>query len=111
MNLLILTPPIAFFILAGFFWLQYKGLSIFSLGEKWKETPGKLKPYACGEDVKEHRVRPDYSQFFSFAFFFTIMHVLVLLIATIPGSNLSASIVASVFVMSAFIAVSVLFRR
>ncbi len=43
------------------------------LAPKSPDTPGKLAPYACGEDMPSHLMQPDYSQFFPFAFFFTVI--------------------------------------
>jgi len=48
-------------------------------------APGKLKAYACGEDIPQTMVQPDYGQFFPFAFFFTILHVVALTVTTLPA--------------------------
>ena len=71
---------------------------------------GKTKAYACGEDVKDHRVRPNYSEFFPFAFFFTIMHVIVLMIATSPEKITNSLAVAALFVAVAFLSILMIFR-
>jgi len=80
------------------------------ISAKGRELAGKRKAYASGEDVKEHRFQPDYRQFFSFAFFFTIMHVVALIVATVPKSP-GAFILAEFFIGIAAIGLVILFRR
>ena len=84
MSMYLLVPPVAFTLILIVVW----ALSTASgtLGFKRKGPRGALdKPYAGGEDVSKHRFQIDYGQFFPFAFFFTIMHVAVLTIATVPA--------------------------
>lgn len=106
MATILLTPPVAFLI-----YLALAGL--ISLSSKWlaatgKDAPGKNKSYACGEDMLVNRAQPDYSQFFQFAFFFTIMHVVVLVVATDPaGISLTSGLYLTVTVLALFM----LFRR
>jgi NADH-quinone oxidoreductase subunit A len=111
-NLLVL-PPIAFVVMLVFVWLTEVGYSVFAhKPAKGQVQPeGKFKPYACGEDVADHKAQPDYSQFFPFAFFFTIMHVVALIVTTLPTGSLPASVLAAGFLVSAAIGVYVLFRR
>jgi NADH-quinone oxidoreductase subunit A len=108
MNNFLLLPPIVFIIILGVVSLFSHLLS--KLSAKGKASVGKTKAYACGEDVGEHRLQPDYSQFFSFAFFFTIMHVVVLVIATAPV-GFFASIMGCIYVAAAIVALLILFRR
>ena len=76
------------------------------------DTSGKNKAYACGEDVADHRAQPDYRQFFPFAFFFTIMHVVVLVVATAPTPmDMKLVIVPVLYVITAIIGLLILFRR
>ena len=77
-----------------------------------KQPEGKFKAYACGEDMKENRVNPDYGQFFPFAFFFTIMHVVALIVATAPYVQEPSSLVIAVlFLVAAGISLFVLIRK
>jgi NADH-quinone oxidoreductase subunit A len=73
--------------------------------------PGQRKPYASGEDVKDHRAQPDFSQFFHFAIFFTLMHVLALVVATVPRGSPSGAALAVGFLACAAVSLVVLFRR
>ena len=106
MESILLTPPLAFLI----YLLLSAGISRFAvvLSAKGKLSTGKEKAYACGEDVPDHRVQPDYSQFFPVAIFFTIMHVIALTVATVP-SGIPA--VALLYIILAFISIFILFRR
>jgi NADH:ubiquinone oxidoreductase subunit 3 (subunit A) len=54
-----------------------------TLGPKRTKSKYKLKSYACGEDYPGGKLQQSYN-FFHVAFFFTVLHVGVLLIATAP---------------------------
>lgn len=112
MTALLLLPPLSFVVLLVLVVLHARGLSL--LGSRKRPAfvpPGTARPYACGEEVPDHRMQPDYAQFFPFAFFFTIMHVVALIVATVPRGSGAASGLAAAFVLSAAIGVWVLFRR
>ena len=106
----LLLPPVLFSIVFIIAWIEYKGMAIFQSGELWPSAPGKLKSYACGEDYKNHRVRPEYRQFFPFAFFFTIMHVVALMVATVPSGSTSVLPLAITYLVGAAIGLFILFR-
>ena len=69
------------------------------------------KAYACGEDFKGHSIQPDYSQFFPFAFFFTILHVVALVIATVPAETVQIFAIAVIYVFAAIIGLLILLRK
>lgn len=102
----LLAPPFVFIIYLFAFYLLSKSSVLFSA--KGKNAPGKEMDYACGEDVGECKVQPDYSEFFPFAFFFTIMHVIVLIIATVPSDIIFLPVI---YLVVALVSVSILFRR
>ncbi len=104
----LLIPPVTFFIVLVLVLIQARLLS--KLSAKGSPSDGKNKAYACGEDVLDHRVQPDYSQFYSFAFFFTIMHVVVLVIATAP-IGFAADAMAAFYILAAIVGLLILFRR
>jgi NADH-quinone oxidoreductase subunit A len=107
--LFIILPPAVFLLIFVFLLI----LSFFTekIAYKNPDNPaGKTKAYACGEDVKEHRIRPNYSEFFPFAFFFTIMHVIVLVIATSPDKITDSLAAAMLFVVVAFLSILIIFR-
>jgi NADH:ubiquinone oxidoreductase subunit 3 (subunit A) len=83
----ILLPPVAFlvFLVLGIILLGF-GALISAKGRSYK---GKKTQYACGEDVPAAKLQPDYSSFFPFALFFTIIHVTALIMATIPSGNIA----------------------
>lgn len=61
-------------------------LIIFAIGRnisaKGKDTPGKFAPYACGEDVPAEKVIVNTEQFFIYAVYFMIFHILAFVLAT-----------------------------
>ncbi len=109
MNSILLTPPMAFLIL-----LVVAAVELWSfraLTAKGRESKGKKKPYACGEDIDHHRLQPDYYQFFSVAFCFTILHVVALIIATVPSGSLDISLLAVAFALSAAVGLAIFMRK
>ena len=80
---LLLAPPVTF----GIYLVLCVAISAISkrFAAPGTDSQNKESAYACGEDMEENQGQPDYSEFFKFAFFFTIMHVIVLVVATDPG--------------------------
>jgi NADH:ubiquinone oxidoreductase subunit 3 (subunit A) len=110
-NVGLLTTPITFVFALAVMLVLLRLLGLLSLAVKTAHGSGKGKAYACGEDVKDHRIAPDYQQFFPFAFFFTIMHVLVLVVATVPEGSVPAAALGAGYAISLAIGLFVLFRR
>ena len=82
----LLSPPVAFlFFLAA-------ALGLYALGRGMAPKPtkagGKLTTYACGEDIPGVKIQFGYRLFFYIALFFTMMHVAVLVIATVPSGKI-----------------------
>jgi NADH:ubiquinone oxidoreductase subunit 3 (subunit A) len=110
-NKVLLVPAIAFLVVLAVFLVQLYLMSRVAWRGK-SDGAGKTKAYACGEDVPDHKINPDYSQFFPFAFFFTIMHVVALILATVPAVAGRASYgLAAIFIVIALTSLFVLFRR
>ncbi len=86
MNRWLLIPPIAFVVLLAVIAILESALRRFAV--KSDHSDGKTKAYACGENSATNRVRPSYGEFFPVAFFFTVMHVVVLMLATVPMHGL-----------------------
>jgi NADH-quinone oxidoreductase subunit A len=107
---LLLSPPAAFLIMLGavsaFAW-ALSGLSHKAAGH----GEGEGKSYACGEDVPTNLMQPDYTQFFPFAFFFTILHVVTLIIATVPIETPESFSIAVIYIAGAIAGMSILFRK
>jgi NADH:ubiquinone oxidoreductase subunit 3 (subunit A) len=84
---IILSPPVAFLI------CLLISAGIYGLGRLVEEaaTPvaGKYEPYACGEEYVAEKLHFGYRKFYIAAIFFTIMHVAVLTIATVPGGAIA----------------------
>jgi len=90
----------------------YSSRLLSKLAFQPKNQPkGQTKPYACGEDVPDQMMELDYSQFFPFAFYFTMLHVVALMLATIPLVEMKTFLIAAVYVLGAIIGLLVLYRR
>ncbi len=111
MNVVILSPPIVFMIILAVSFLLSFGFSKLSFKGHNADSKGKLEQYACGEDIPSKPVKPDYSQFFPFAIFFTIMHVVALVLTTLPEDFSSGYILAAIYISSALVGLLILFRR
>jgi len=109
MSRYLLMPPVSFLIILIVSWLLSYISSFISLKNKHK-TEGTGKAYACGEDIYDNMARPDYSQFFIFAFFFTLAHVATLIITTMPRGMMDAFFIAMMFVMAWLVSLLILFR-
>jgi NADH-quinone oxidoreductase subunit A len=83
---ILLSPPLAFFVFLA------AALGLYALGRgmapKLTKAGGKLETYACGEDRPGTKVQFGYRLFFFIALFFTMMHVAVLVIATVPSGKI-----------------------
>lgn len=110
MNNILLSPPAAFVIVLVSMTAFSGLLSALSVKTK-KHSQGTGKSYACGEDVPTNMMQPDYSQFFPFAFFFTLLHVFALTIATVPELTSSSMILAVIYITAAITGLVILFRR
>jgi hypothetical protein len=106
-----LSPPVAFgIVLAATGLLSLLGGRL-SFRRKGGKPAGSGAGYACGEDFKGHGAQPDYSAFFPFAFFFTILHVVALAVASVPFVNAGIFAIAAVYCAGAVVGLSVLQRR
>ena len=107
---IILSPPGAFIVTFLVAIILAKFFATCASGNRKDQTEGK-KAYACGEDFKGHFIQPDYSQFFPFAFFFTILHVVALVIATVPEETVQIFAIAVVYLLAAIIGLLILLRK
>lgn len=106
MESMLLSPAVTFIV-----FLAIAGaISHFSgrIAAKGTDSEGKRQAYACGESMDENQGQPDYSEFFKFAFFFTIMHVIVLVVATDPGG---LTITSAVYLGVTILALFMMHRR
>lgn len=106
MDSLIFAPPIVFLIFVAIFLSCSKGFSRYS--RHGVRGGHELDSYACGQRDVRNYVNPDYSQFFPYAFLFTIMHVLVLVVATAPYD---APLLPVVFIVSGVLCLVIIFKR
>lgn len=105
-----LIPPVAFIIIF-FVTVALSVILARCASRKRGNSSESEKAYACGEDFKDHLIQPDYSQFFPFAFFFTILHVVALVIATVPTETIGTFAIAVVYVLGAILGLFILLRK
>ena len=106
MEKILSSPPIVFLIFGLIFYVGSKALAKYSRhglrGERETDS------YACGQRDVPNYVNPDYSQFFPYAFLFTIMHVLVLVVATAP---FDATVLPVMVIAAGILSLIIIFRR
>ncbi len=106
----LLMPPVAFVIVLLAVWGFSAALSRLALRPKNRSDQAR-EPYACGEDIPTHMIQPNYAQFLPFAFFFTILHVVALTVATVPVQAGATLGFAGLYVGGAAMGLSVLYRK
>ena len=99
---LLLSPPVVFIIVLIVVFVLSMYCRSWRLSPK-KSADGLTKPYACGEDIPTHMIQPDYSQFFPFAFYFTILHVVALMVAPVPAATIETFLMAVIYIFGAII--------
>ncbi len=106
MKSFLVFPPVVF----ALFLILSIGISAVSkrLAARGVDSERKWQSYACGEDMAENQGQPDYTQFFKFAFFFTIMHVVVLVVATDPHG---LSVPSAAYLGVTMLSLSMLLRK
>ncbi len=110
MNNILLSPPVAFVIVLVLVLLLAR-LAARMAYRSSKHAENETKAYACGEDFPDHLIQPDLSQFFPFAFFFTILHVVVLMMAAVPKGSPETYVIAIFYVLAAITGLTVLWTR
>jgi hypothetical protein len=105
----LLVPPLAFslILLAALLASALAKRSAF----RGPAGPGSGRPYSCGEDLEENSYRPEYGQFFSFAFYFTIMHVAALVVATVPSGGSGQYAMAALYLAGTLAGLVALARK
>ena len=110
MTTLLVSPPTIFIIILAAVLCLSSALSRLAFRPKGHNV-GLTRPYACGEESADSMIQPDYSQFFPFAFYFTILHVVALMVATIPAATIETFLIAVIYIIGAIIGLFVLYRR
>lgn len=105
----ILLPPVA----AGIFITTFVLIARLMKKISYRGEPneGARASYACGEESPKTHCRPEYGQFFSYAFFFTIMHVVALILATVPSGNSEPYLIAAFYIVAVFVGLRSLLRN
>ena len=103
----LLLSPLAIFVIilvvVGLLAQWAKSLAIRS-----NPTPGKGDPYACGQKVSTGKIQPGYFDFFHFAFLFTILEVVALLIGTVTENAIWLTVIILFIIV---LAIFILFRK
>ena len=110
MQISVYTPLIAFAILLVAAGLLYAAMGLLRAGKRKQGSRG-MGPYSCGENLPTHMIQPDYGQFYPFAFFFTVLHVVALTATTVPAVSASTMLIAGIYVVGAAAGLTILYRK
>ena len=80
--MVLLSPPVAFGILFVLLVLAYRFIKKHSA--KGPDHPDKFLPYSGGQKIPPAEVRLSYKAFFRLGLLFGLVHVAVLVLATLP---------------------------
>jgi len=102
------SPPIVFaiFFIAG--WLLIANAK--KVAPSGEESPGKYTHYSCGEDLDAPSFSLNYHQFFRLALLFGVLHIVALVIATIPAES-DIKILPAIYIFSAGVGMYILLER
>jgi len=106
MEAVLYSPPVIFILFFLILIVSNIWLSQFSKLGKLGEHA--LDSYACGQRNVENYVNPDYSQFYQYAYVFTVVHVLILVVATAPAD---AQLLPIVYIVTGIMSILIVFRR
>ena len=103
---LLLSPPAASALVLGALLLLDKFLARYA--NHARPSRHETDPYACGQKGVKNYVSPDYTEFYPYAALFTLVHAVVLLVATAPGG---AMLLPSALIAAAFAMLYLVFRK
>jgi len=107
----LLNPAVSFCVVFIFIAVLAALFSRLSYRLNKEKAGGATKSYACGEDIQDHMAQPDYSQFFPFAFFFTLAHVATLMLTTVPVETPESMMFAVIYSFVVLTGLAIVFRR
>jgi len=105
---LLFSPPILFaiFISLGGLMLGVGKL----VSAKGTENPAKFTHYSCGEDLETPHLELNYHAFFRLAMLFGILHIVSLVISTIPV-KMDMKILSVIYIVGAAVSILILLER
>ncbi len=107
MKEILYSPPVVFLLLVAVLGAASLLLSRYSV--RGEAASGRaLDAYTCGQRGFKDYINPNYDRFFSFAFVFTVMHVLTMVVATAPKR---LALMPVIYILSGILVLIIAFRR
>lgn len=102
---ILFSPPVVFviFLISAFFTMA----ALARYERKGSQTARSLDPYACGQRDYQNYVNPNYTRFFRYAFVFSVMHVLALVV-TMSNNGLALPLA---YVGAGILTLAIVFRK
>ena len=105
-NILLLMPPIVFILFLLLLLSLSGGLAKFAA--RSSDNLRELEPFNHGQNQAEQQISAGFGSLLPLAFFFTIMQVVVLVVATTP---VDALLLPLIYVAGGILALVIIFRR
>jgi len=102
------SPPILFVIFISLGGLMLGVGKLISA--KGTENPGKFIHYSCGEDLETPPLELNYHAFFRLALLFGILHIVALVISTIPV-GMDLKYISVIYIVGTAVSILILLER
>lgn len=106
MNIL-LYPPFAFIISLAIVLLFGKLIKGFE--PRFSKSQQSTKTYACGEEFEAKKLSPGYEEFYPYAIFFTVLHVVAIMLMTIAFTSSIPISIPIIYLLVIIVILSILF--
>lgn len=101
MTQIILSPPVVVLILILLYGSINYCLSFF-------ETQAVKRVNQDGQQIEQSNIKPDYRHLYPYAFFFTIMQILILVLATASSGSFTLPLL---YIAAGILSLLIIFRR
>lgn len=104
---IITYPPVTFIL--SLVVVLFFGWLIKPFEPKVLHNPERSKTYACGEDFPAQKLSPSYEEFYPYAIFFTVLHVVVLMLMTLAFSTSVSFVVPVIYLAVVVLVLTIIF--
>ena len=108
MQNILFSPPVVFIGFLVLLALSMRYLKRYAAVYDENNNERTFESYASGERNYSNYVNPNYMQFFRYAFIFSVMHVLALVVASAPKGTTALPIA---YIAAGVLALVIIFRK
>ena len=104
-----ITAPVLFTTFMIFASLFMSICNLFSA--KSRDNPDKYSHYSCGEELDVHNPELNYHAYFRLALLFGILHIVALIVSTIPPGNPKTNTLSGIYLIGVSVSIFILLER